>query len=359
MSHLTRLLPSLAAAWLLLLFAEACSNPPPHAPPRWTPPTGAHPLVSSATGGLELHWWIADDSDGAVAQTLAPFASPPLPDDNILRERWTASGLRMVRLPLPDFANLQRSLPALHAWRRRWIGWAPAWTELFLGRRTSTSAATGAAFAIIQGQRRSIPPGALRLLARAWPAPPAAADIGHSNAPTAAPTATIRFELACQVLTDQRANAADIFRQPTIVPEEDRGPIFSGLTLDTTLDPGFIYVITCEAPTVEWTTHPLAPAAPPATSTPRESSAAIDPTQPIDDLLTVALATPRATPPTPPTSPDPRSAPPFEPLGPPVSQPLTLGQAMLSASSQETGSRALRVVLVILPRAARPYRLLP
>lgn len=337
---------ALGATIICLGLSQACTNSPPPAPTRREPPTGEQPLVTTASGGLELHWWIADDTDGAVGDALAAYADPPLPADSILRERWTSSGLRMVRLPLAEFAALQRTLPALHAWRRRWIGWSASWTELFQGRRIKPSGATGAAFTIIEGERRPMPAGALRFLTRVWPAPPTFAPaIDHIQGRPATPPPTIRFELACQTAPDQRESAADVFRQPRVIAEEDRGPIITDLTLDTTLDAGFIYVITCEAPGVEWRPAPADAAAPGTTSGPREPSAALDPSAPIDDLLTAAT--------------DDGAARLFEPLGPPVTEPLTLGEAMLGASTEETGARAVRVVLVLLPRATRPYQLLP
>lgn len=280
------------------------------------------PILSTARHGVEVHWWIADDTDGAVAKVLSRYLSPLMPTDDDLRRRWQGNGLRMVRIPAEEITLLQRRLPPLRARRRLWVGWNSTWDEVFQGRR-----AGGAGALLIDGQRASLPAGVLRFIARAWPAPRLEGDAlrGFTSPPIA------RLELACQLHIDPVLNAADVFQEPRQIPPQDAGPVFHTLTLETALEDGFAYVITSESPDVAWESlqpadspHPPAPPAPP------------------DDAEDGAFDAFAA-----------------EPLGPPSVRALTIGQAMLSARFEETGIRDFRVLVLILPRCPERYRLIP
>jgi hypothetical protein len=293
-----------------------------------TPP----PIVTTAKDGLEVHWWIADDTDGAVGAALAEFTEPPLPQGEALRERWNANGLRMVQAPGEQIGELEARLPPLRARRRLWVGWATAWTEIVRGRR-----AGGASALIIDGQRTSMPTGALRLIARSWPVPiEPTGERQWGNEPR------VRLELACQLAVEHSVGAEDVFSQPRVVPVPDEGPILRQLTLETVLDPRFVYVLTSEAPGVVW-----APSAARQASPEPPEAAPGSPAEPAAEGSERLM------------EPEGRLDLPSEPLGPPVSSPLTVGQAMLSASQAETGWRDLRIIVVLIPRAPERYQLLP
>lgn len=292
------------------------------------------PIVTTANDGLEVHWWIADDTDGAVGHALSIYADPALPDAEHIRARWNANGLRMVQVPQEQFAGLQSRLPAVRAQRKLWVGWVTSWTEIVRGRR-----AGGASPLIIDGQRSPMPFGVLRLIARCWPAPaePQAADQWGGPA-------MVRLELACQLQVEENADVRDVFAQPRIAAVQDEGPVFRQLTLETLLDPQFVYVITSEAPNVVWSsrgasmTQTLSPQAP-VNSGAGDDASAGEPEASFEVEVRAAL--------------------PFDSIGPPVSSPLTVGQAMLSASHSETGWRDIRIIVVLIPRALERFQLLP
>lgn len=318
----TRRFPALAAALALTGAIGGCGEPRRTQPVREALEAPAlapasEPIVAASRHGLEVHWWIADDTDGVVGEALRAFAEPALPLSPELRERWRVNGLRMVRLTVEQFDALQRTLPPLHARRRLWVGWVTQWQEIFRGRR-----AGGPAGLLVDGQRRSLPAGALRLIARAWPAP-GLAEEGH-RAGAIAPQA--RLELALQLQAERPRSATDVFEQPSLLPAEQEGTVFHPLTLETALEDGFVYLITSEDPQIEWSAG-----AAPAREPPPPGAEEIP-------LLDVS---------------------PEDVFGPPASGALTLGEAMLSATYEETGARDFRVLIALLPRCPDRYRLLP
>lgn len=300
---------------------------------RLPPATGAPaPIVTTSADGLEVYWWITDDTDGAVGAALAAFVEPPEPASEPIRARWNANGLRMVRLPAEQFSDLERLLPVLHSRRKLWVGWVTSWTEIFRGRR-----AGGPSPIIIDGQRSSLPAGTLRFIVRCWPAPAEpTGDRVWGDRPL------VRLELACQLDIQETVGAAEVFSEPQVASVVDQGPVLRQLTLEALLDPRFVYVLTSEAPGVTWTSREsrMGAVAPSASALPPPDGA--DAARSED----LAQAEPH----------DPIS---FEALGPPVSSPLTVGQAMLSATQSETSWRDARVVVVLIPRSPNRFQLLP
>lgn len=322
---------ALAIALAAMLLAGCGTTLRPMEVRRLPPATGAPaPIVTTASDGLEVYWWISDDTDGAVGAALAAFVDPPQPANEAMRVRWNANGLRMVRLPADQFSDLERLLPVLHSRRKLWVGWVTDWTEVFRGRR-----AGGASSILIDGQRTSLPAGTLRFIVRCWPAPaPPTGERAWGDRPG------VRLELACQLDVQKTIGAGDVFTEPQVASVVDQGPVLRQLTLETLLDPGFIYVLTSEAPGVTWYSREarMGAVSPAAPATPTQS--------PADDSEPVAQAEPLA-----PIA--------LEALGPPVSSPLTVGQAMLSATQSETGWRDSRVVVVLIPRSPDRFQLLP
>ncbi len=272
-------------------------------------PAPAEPIISGVAEGLEVHWWLADDSGGAIGAALAPYASDLQPEDRTTRTRWESSGFRLVRVPTDRWPAVERALVPLHQRTKDWIGWTPQWREVFRGRRVG-----GEQPIVVEGERTDLPRALLRVLLRAWPAPPADPAVRRPE---------VRVEVAFQLLTPD-ARSRDPFARPKIVPVEEEGTILRRLTMQSALDPGYIYVLTTEAPGVAWERRSDSPVeAPPEGDGEDEES--------IEEFI----------------------------AGPPASGPRTLGEAGLGASADETKNRAAKAVIVFIPRAPSSYQLLP
>ncbi|HBS28944.1 MAG TPA: hypothetical protein DEB06_05725, partial [Phycisphaerales bacterium] len=223
----------LVPASLLLLALGSCA---PRVPPTVAEPTGAPPpIVAHGGSGLEVHWWIADDTDNAVARALAQHSEGAWPEDESLRAAWALNGIAALRAPAPALEALRRALPPVGLNQKQWHAWLPRWTEVFAGRR-----AGGPAPLVINGQRRSLPSGVLRAIVRCWPS--------FDEADPGAPTTVARIELAFQVRTPEVPGARATLTEPTMSPAEREGEVFRPLTLTASLHEGFIYLITGAAP---------------------------------------------------------------------------------------------------------------
>lgn len=286
----------------------------PRASPTIEPSTGPAPLLTTADSGLEVHWWVAQDTDGAVGRALAGGLAQPLPSDPVLRARWDASGLRLVRLPIDQFPALQQRLVTVRSWHRRWIGWTSAWTDVFRGRRTG-----GRTPVVIDGARRQFASGTLRILARAWAMPPRPGE----QAPL------VRLEVAFQHQPDA-PESADPFEPPATIPEAEAGEVFRALTLELSLEPDSVYVLTAEAPGVVWS-----PGEP--EEAPSERLAAENPAIVLEPGEADASAV----------------------FGPASQSPRTLGQAMLTGDAPSALEPPLKALVAFLPRAPRRLWLVP
>ncbi len=276
-------------------------------------------MLTTADSGIEIHWWITSDADHRVGARLARMLEPALPQDPALRSLWRSAGLRLVRAPVSDMIPLERDLPASHMRRHQWVGWATRWTEIFRGRR-----AGGRAPLIVEGRRISLPMGTLRVLMRAWPGPD---PQDHTRA-------IVRLELAFQLHHPEPAAARSLLEPPTFTPLEEEGPVFRSLTLETSLEDGYIYIITAEAPDIDWHASDAEPE--PDDVIPDD----VAPSKPADASTQTAGSS-------------------GDPFGPPVSSALTIGQAMMTASGSESQIGSAKVLLIILPRAPDRYRLIP
>lgn len=272
-------------------------------------PAPAEPIVTGATEGLEVHWWLADDSGGAIGAALAPYATDLQPDDRATRGRWESSGFRLVRVPSDRWPTVEPALVPLHQRTKDWIGWTPQWREVFRGRRVG-----GEQPIVIEGERTDLPRGLLRVLLRSWPAPPADPAVRRPE---------VRVEIAFQLLPVD-ARSRDPFARPKIVPPEEEGAILRRLTMQSALDPGYVYILTAEAPGVTWERRSDSPVDAPASDDGERAGA-------MDELIP----------------------------GPPASGPRTLGEAGLGASVDETKNRPAKAVIVFIPRAPSSYQLLP
>lgn len=206
--------------------------------------TEAEPIGMWQEAGVELHWWLVDDGDAAVARALSSdslaeiagsaSAAEAREFDAEVLESWRRSGLRVYSLPPGSFAPLQRRLPPRRTWERAWLGQPIDWRELVAGRSLSQGALVQA-----DGVTLPLPSGRLRLLARAWLTP----DAGRP---------AIHLELLPQLAQRNPALTMNPQRQVEVISQLDAGRVFDTLHLRGRLIPGRVYLIVPAAPDEDW-----------------------------------------------------------------------------------------------------------
>lgn len=298
----------------LTLVLGACAKRSPESTPTLPAAVAPQSETERSKDGLEVVWWVTDDSEGRVGEVLASFLDPPQPTDAALRDRWRTSGLRMVRVPLDQFSALQSSLPPAAQRFRQPIGWATEWLEVFRGRRAPDAPLT------IAGSPRLLPHGGrgvVRVIARCWPTP-------------AGPGATgsIRLDLAFQFepYAGPDASSADPFSEPKFVQEQDRGEALRELSMSAGIEGDCAYLLTCEAPGATW--------APRAVETREETGFS-----PAEDDAPTPAATPK-------------------PVGPVIPALVTLGEAILQTEPDETNPRLYKALVAFIIRGKSEFRLL-
>lgn len=284
----------------------------------------AFPLVDRVRSGLEVQWWITDDTGGAVGAALFDLAdgAAPLPPERA--RALIDNGVRLVRIPLAKLPDLQARLPTVRTLERTWFGGVTEWKPLFTGLRLfpvsaprSKDSASPAKpldpVLLIDGVPERVPPGVLRVIGRAWTA--ASASPGAAE--------VLRLEAAVQLQTASRDDAIAALRLknagPTSVVEEGR--IFGSTSIDAALEPGSVYVLAPESPGVEWKDE--------RTRRRERDQAAQGAAQPTT-------------------------------AGPEISPPRTIGEAMMAvdptpnaqanADAPTTLRRPLKAILVLIPR---------
>lgn len=201
------------------------------------------PAAPIAKSGLEVWWWLADDSNGQVGEIVAGLSDPAVAPGvtEKQRERWERNGLRWVRVPAEKLAELERSARPLRVTARTAYGWPTAWTEVFRGSRVGRG--SGRVVLVTDQGGEAVTPGRMRLLARCWEAPMAGPD---------GLTTAVRLELAVQSQTKGITPDDEPFALPKVMPSEEQGEVLRILTVETTLERGAAYVITSEKPGVVW-----------------------------------------------------------------------------------------------------------
>lgn len=263
------------------------------------------PTVVGGDNGLELRWWVVNaDRDEAFARAMAPYLAQPSPINAELARRWREHGLRMVRVPLGDIPGLRRAMPVMGRVDRQWLGQIPRWTELLQGDRI-TDATT------LRVGRTRLPDtrGRMRLLGRAWTTP-------------APDGVCLRMDLTLQHAPLQRSMTFDALTGMRPAAPEDIGEIFTNLTANITLDPGYAYLIVPEDPLRDWT-----------------SAGA---------LLSEAGSSWGTM----------RGVAPTEVAGPPAPLIPTPGEALLTSMPKRYGQPPLRAVVMLIPRLPERYLLM-
>jgi hypothetical protein len=257
------------------------------------------PGVRGADAGLEMHWWIVAGDSGPIAAALRPYLDRPIPVPDTLRDRWRASGLRLVSVPLGDLDAISRNLSLVGPVERQWLGQRPAWTDAVRGPYLPR----GCLISVDSGDVM-LQPGRLRLLARCWAMPMPAGDDGVP--------AGLRLELAPQhaeFVTPETRIEVDTGLRPRL-RTEDEGMIFTRLVLEMIAVEGEALLIVPEPPHVDWT---------------------------------VVLSGDAASPP--------------PQAGPPIIPTPTLGEAMLSIPAVDA-ARGARAIIVLVPRTPERFELI-
>lgn len=255
-------------------------------------------FVDRARSGLEVQWWVADDTDGAVGAVLYEVAdgAAPLPPERA--RALIDNGLRVVRVRLDRLGELQRRLPTVRTLERTWFGSILDWKPLFTGLRLDPPPGGGQPVVMVDGVPERMPVGVLRIIGRSWVASSASGEV-------------LRFEAVPQLRTSVRDEAVAALglknTGPATVPEEGR--LFTMMAVSTALERGFVYVIAPESPGVEWKD---------AKARAREAG----------------------------------SSPAGGVAGPEITPPPTVGEAMMTVrpAADRPGQRPLKAVVVLVPR---------
>lgn len=310
---------SIALASLALL--SACRSSPTSAP---SPQSAAPP-------GLAAEVWIIRDTDHALARALLDLAAENPPDEvhPVAAERWRASGLRILTIPVRDLPTLRSALPPGGPAELRTFGQIPSWTPLFQGPELPDPT-----IRLDSGILR-LPTGRPRILVRSWIEP---AMDGLNPA-----SGTIRIEIVPQHMDPLPPRDPIGVSQPEHISPVAQGQVFDRLLLTFVGEAGRAYLIVGEAPDVDWADlapEQQAPQPEPAQDEPGDSGGGTD-----------------AAPSDPPNDPSPSDdRVPFPPAAASIIP--TLGEAMLNGSSYARGSSPLRAVLAIIPSGAPAFSLL-
>ncbi len=268
--------------------------------------------------GLEVIWWVVDDAlqpaKQPLPEVLGDYADHDLPGAAAARELWRANGLRVLAIPLPELELVRARLSTSGPVHEQWLGILPDWTPIISGPILPEP------FSVrLDSGRLDLPPGRLRLLARAWPTPVEPAP-GEPLPDDGRMPALLELEVLPQHAQETprdplgRAMGA---RAPGVL---DEGQPFSRLTLSLLSRGKDAILIVPSAPADDW--PDVAPARPQA---PPSAGAWVGPGAPA----------------------------PADAVGPTPAPPPTLGQLMLS----DPAHPLRRGVLVLIPHAPARFEL--
>lgn len=306
-----RLIPALAAvaawtaAWVGI--GVGCST---------TPKAGA-PILSEAPAGpqgLEIRQWPVNDATDSVARALAVYESQPSPLDDRTKARLRGAGIRAVAVPIADLDAIQRTLTLAGRLEQQAPREFTEWTPLAAGPPW-----TGLATFVGDRGLLALHAGRLALFVRAWVAP---GEFSQTDTP-----AKLRLDLMTRHLEDgaERPTFEDLLKpQPRRVLSE-AGARVEALDLSTELDSDRALILVPEFPAAEWGDLARLP-----------NYIENDPAERLE--IEGKPADPTAGPKVPPTP--------------------TLGHGLLS-NATEKGEPTRKLVLVLIARTPREFRLLP
>lgn len=286
------------------------------------------PVVRGGGNGLEVLWFVCRDENDSLANALAPFVYQEVDLAPEAAQALTRNGLRVVRVPLADFAMVRAGLRPVGPTERSWLGWSLSWAEAFRARSLQRRATV-----LIDGDAVTLDAAGSRLLARAWGAPTVEGE-------------RVRVEIATQLLSpapivapfDPLAAAEPV---DLSAYELRRGELLEQLSFEAQLQPGFAYLLVPAAPDEDWTA--IAEGAAPSGDAPVEPAPGFEFAEAPRDTSDLAPV-----------------------FGPPAPEPLTVGQAILTSwdpfeTRREAADRAplLKAIVALVPRCDAPARLLP
>jgi len=303
--------------------------------------------VRGAESGLEIRWWIVDDSDRIISRSLAPFAQRPIPIHQSVRELWRSNGLRIVSVPAAAVATLrsdlwqaQQHVAQRSAWNQglseseagtmlvkepivgrpqeEWLGQRPTWSDVLRGPVVDQDMR----IALDSGEM-VVTPGRMRLLARCWTIP--------LPGPGSRIQPGLRLELAIQHEDPPRLKQRLWDPEFIASPIEEQGLVFRRLVLEMIALEGEAIVIVPDTPEIEWSMG--TPLWPPPT---RGASGAGQPGMgdPVETGEDPVVALPQAT-----------------PLP-------TLGDCLLSFPEDKGLHPVRKAMLVLIPRLPDEYSLI-
>lgn len=203
----------------------------------------SRPAAVVTEPGLEVVNWVTSADDLRVASALTRLAAPVPGVPAAARQRWQASGLRILSIPVDRISELESALPGSGSTHRQWLGQALVWTPLVTGPAITepTTLATDA-------DRVRLAAGAMRLLTRCWLEPAAPDPV---TAPlTQAMPAVLRIELVPQ--HRESVPPERELLQPSSISPLDDGVVFSRLSLNLAATPNSALVIVGEDPRILW-----------------------------------------------------------------------------------------------------------
>jgi len=283
------------------------------------------PLVMGATAGLEVHRWVVDDRDHAVARALASLVWRPVPLDAPLVEQYRVNGFRLLACDPSEADALLAQLRPVAPVQHQWYGMLGAWTELIAGPDLPGGVRTTTDAGVVE-----LAPGRLRLLARCWTV------LDPARTVDGVPAAAIRVELIPQYELSRRIDPLRAALEPerTIA---DEGVTFHRLRASWVATQDQALIIVAESDNVDWNDlpPPFRPAPPPSDEpgpNPDGDEQAPDtgPLQAAGDVF-----------------------------GPEPLEPPTIGELMLIGRDLTESATRAKVVLVLIPRAPEVFELSP
>ena len=330
--------PLSALCFLLCAFAflPACSSDET-LPPLDVAAVASAPAVTGMGPGMEVRTWATRDSQANLAATLAPYLDRPVRMDPAVKQTWSQCGLRLVCVPVADLPKVIEALtPAIEydaggavaSVSTLWVGQGPRFGEAVRG----TSSPQPRTIAM-HDSRVLAPAGTLRLLTRCWVIPDLAAQAQPPAPGSPDIPAALQVELVPQMLEPRRPlDPLDPQSNPSSPAEQ--GLVFSRLRAAVVLAPGDALLIVPEAPLRDWK---AAASDRPETAPPDAPEVGrFDPARPE------------------PSGPEP-SATAGPTIGPPSDGVQTIGQQMFIFGGNEAGSKRLRVMTALIPRAPERY----
>ena len=282
------------------------------------------PLVAGVSAGLEVHRWVVDDRDHAVARALVRFENRPVPIDNATLERLRENGIRVLACRPSESEELLAALRPVAPVQRQWFGMLNQWTELVAGPELPTGVHVTTDTGVIE-----LAPGRLRLLARCWEV------LAEEQPDGAPPAAALRIELIPQHKIARRIDPLrTLFEQERTIADE--GLTFSRLRATWTSSTDQPLIIVAEADHVDWNDlpepyRPLPPLTEPGPDPEANIPAAtIAPIRSADSVF-----------------------------GPKPPKPPTIGELMLIGRDLTESAVRAKVVLVLIPRSHRVFELAP